>query len=99
MIRVVKVNTAHNNFTRYMGRCWAGLPESIFHNPFHVRDWGHGVAIEKFAEYWYAPEQSRLRCLALELIKDGEVLGCWCRPLACHCDIIVGYLEWKRRLL
>lgn len=84
---------------RYMGRAWAGFAESIFHNPFHVRDWGHGIAIEKFAEYFYAPEQKWLREAALRDIRDDETLGCWCKPNACHCDIIVGYLEWKRRLL
>ena len=26
----------------------------------------------------------------------GKVLGCWCKPLPCHGDVIVEYLEGKK---
>lgn len=94
-LKVVKVNSKQNNFTLYCGRAWAGLPESAFHNPFHVgKDGTLEEVIAKFAAYWYAPEQWDLRRAAWYLAED-EVLGCWCKPRACHCDIIAGYLEWR----
>jgi len=31
----------------------------------------------------------RVKVLALK----GKKLGCWCKPLRCHCDVIVEYLE------
>ncbi len=26
----------------------------------------------------------------------GKILGCWCKPLACHGDVIVEYLEGEQ---
>ncbi len=26
---------------------------------------------------------------ALRELKEDSILGCWCKPLACHCDVIV----------
>lgn len=26
---------------------------------------------------------------ALRELKENSVLGCWCKPKACHCDIII----------
>ena len=96
-IKVVRINKARNNFTTYIGRAWAGLVESIFHNPFRIgRDGTRAEVIVKFAEYWYAPEQEALRKTALIMIQDDDILGCYCAPLRCHGDIIAGYLEWKR---
>ena len=30
---------------------------------------------------------------ALRELKEDSVLGCWCKPKACHCDVIVEV--WK----
>ena len=40
------------------------------------------------------PEQWDVRRAAWYLSKDA-VLGCWCKPEACHGDIIAGYLAWR----
>lgn len=99
MIKIVKINKPQNNFTLYCGRDWAGLKCSEFHNPFHVgKDGDREEVLLKFAEYWYAPEQKWLRLFALLVISDDEILGCWCKPKECHCDIIAGYVHWKRNL-
>ena len=96
MIRVVKVNRQQNNFTRYMGRTWAGLSESPYHNPFHVgRDGSREEVLLKFILYWYAEPQRELRQRAVREIGPDDVLGCWCHPLTCHCDIIAGYVAWR----
>ena len=46
-------------------------------------------AVRKFEEYLISNE---------DLMKDlpslkGKVLGCWCKPKACHGDILVKYID------
>lgn len=82
----------------YIGREWAGWLPSVFYNPFHIgQDGSRAMVIVKFAEYFYAPEQAWLREQALQLIGPDDTLGCWCKPLACHGDIIAGYVNWKHQ--
>lgn len=93
MNKVVHVNRA--KFDIYMGREWAGHQRSPWHNPFRITGGIRGSAIERFAVYFYAPEQKWLRDKALEEIGPDDILGCWCAPLPCHSDIVAGYLAWK----
>lgn len=44
-------------------------------------------AVDRYREWIMAPEQSELRQLAKKLLK-GKRLGCWCKPLACHGDVL-----------
>lgn len=98
MITVVKVNRDQSNFTRYCGREWAGLPRSRYHNPYHGgKVGGRENAILKFIFYFWNPDAPSLRHQAATEIDENEILGCWCHPLDCHCDIIAGYVNWKRR--
>jgi Domain of unknown function (DUF4326) len=94
MNRVVHVNREH--FDIYMGREWAGHACSIWHNPFRIKSGIRGTALLEFADYFFSPEQKWLRDAAITEISDGAVLGCWCNPLACHADMVAGYLHWKR---
>lgn len=94
MNRIVHVN--RERFHVYMGREWAGHKRSPWHNPFKIVGGVRGTAIERFAVYFYAPEQAWLRLKALQEIGRDSVLGCWCAPLSCHADIVAGYLAWKR---
>lgn len=35
---------------------------------------------------------------ALRELKEDSVLGCWCKPRACHCDVIVEvWTDLRRR--
>jgi len=98
MVTVVKTRREWNgyNCTHYIGRAWAGFNCSPFHNPYHVGlDGNRNEVILKFADYWYASEQKRLRERALFILGPTSILGCWCKPLACHGDIIAGYVNWK----
>jgi hypothetical protein len=101
VVKVVKVRPGGScPGVQYIGRAWAGYPESIFHNPFHVgRDGDREEVLLKFINYWYAPDQWGLRLaarlLTLNNLSDEDViLGCWCKPLGCHGDIIAGYIDW-----
>ena len=97
MVKVIKMypGIADRHNIRYIGRGWAGYSESIFQNPFHLRGGHRTECLLKFIVYWYAPEQLWLRKEALKLIGPNDTLGCWCKPLGCHGDIIAGYVNWK----
>lgn len=30
----------------------------------------------------------------LKLLKEGDLLGCWCTPKACHCDVLTKAWQW-----
>lgn len=92
MTRVVHVRKA--KYDVYIGREWDEFPLSPFGNPFPLDgQMTRQECLLAFAEYWYAPEQRWLRKLSLGL--KGLILACWCKPRACHGDIIAGYVDWK----
>lgn len=92
------VTVAHihkNRFAVYIGRAYSMMPQSPFHNPFHIgKDGNREEVLLKFAVYWYAPEQKSLRVLARNTLAYCT-LGCWCAPRRCHGDIIAGYINWR----
>jgi len=76
----------------YMGG-WE-LPESIWHNPFKIdKDDPNSrkKVIEQFDKYFEENQnlQNKLHLLS------GKVLGCWCKPEACHGDVIVKHFRKK----
>lgn len=72
------VNCKTSSYDVYCGR------PSKWGNPFHIgKDGTRKEVIAKFKTYLFESE----------LINDieelrGKVLGCWCKPLPCHCDIL-----------
>ena len=65
---------------------YIGRP-SKWGNPFEIgRDGTREQVIEKFREYLIS-NQVLMRDLS-EL--RGKTLGCWCKPEACHGDVLVG---------
>ena len=47
---------------------------------------------------WKRPSRTQLMAELAKLEAMPEVkLLCWCAPLACHCDVIKSYLEWKHK--
>ncbi len=86
MTRVVNKNK--EPFDHYCGR------PSIFGNPFVIgKDGTRDEVIEKYRVYFY----DRIRIDAnfrSEVLKlKDKTLGCFCKPLACHLDIIAEYLD------
>lgn len=71
----------------YVGRKGGGL----FGNPFVVKP--REAAIQLFEAYFYARLNSDLQ-FAFEVGRlSGRVLVCHCKPLACHGDVIAGFLN------
>jgi hypothetical protein len=66
------------------------LRRSIWANPFTVKECGSAEkACEKY-EKWIRTQPELLERLP-EL--RNKVLGCWCKPGACHGDVLVRLLE------
>ena len=67
---------------------------TIFGNPFMMRtEADRRDVLHHFEKYFYDRLRKDIvfRCRVLRL--KGEKLGCWCKPKACHGDIIAEYLE------
>ena len=79
------VNLRKNKYDVYIGR------GSKWGNPFKIgRDGNREEVIEKYREYIM---QSGLLSHLEEL--RNKTLGCFCKPLACHGDVLVELLEKK----
>jgi len=79
------VNKKHSNYDVDIGR------PSIWGNPYIIgRDGDRATVVAKYKEHFLG--SFHLKQLATEKLK-GKVLGCYCKPKACHGDIIVDFLE------
>ena len=76
------VNLKYDEYDVYIGR------GSILGNPFTVKQYGRKKAIQKYKEYLLAKINSNeISKEYLRSLKDKK-LGCYCKPLDCHGDII-----------
>jgi hypothetical protein len=67
---------------------------TVFGNPFIIgRDGTREEVIELYKDYFY--ERLSNDPDFKEAVDDlnGDVLGCWCKPLPCHGDVIAEYLN------
>ena len=76
------VHCKKDNYDIYCGR------PSIWQNPYKIGE--HGTrkqVIEKYKKYLLANQE------LLDKIHElrGKVLGCWCAPMACHCDVLADF--------
>lgn len=84
----VAVNVRQEQCDVYCGR---GGP---FGNPFVIgRDGTRTEVIEKYRQYFYSDRAQSLRALVSRTIRKGQRLGCFCKPLPCHCDVLVEYVN------
>lgn len=95
---VVNVKTVKGEFV-YIGRkvrngLW-GCPQSKWHNPFHLRDHGNDrdLVLKRYRDYIL--REPELLASLHEL--KGKQLACWCKPKACHGDVLVELIEEQER--
>ena len=69
----------------YIGRRKSDVPGSKWGNPYYVHDHGRKRAIQKYEERLRS--SSVLMRSIIEL--RGKTLGCSCKPLPCHGDVLV----------
>tara|TARA_R100000781_G_scaffold5959_1_gene6406 strand:- start:1067 stop:1321 length:255 start_codon:yes stop_codon:yes gene_type:complete len=66
---------------------------TIFGNPFRIGiDGNREEVIKKYEEWIIKDEQLILRNKMKKELK-GKILGCWCKPLPCHGDIIIKIIK------
>lgn len=75
------VHVRKHPFTLYIGRACAEFPESKWHNPYHA-SCGRFNCLRMYECYVRAHLWNDLHEL------DGQTLGCWCKPKACHGDVL-----------
>jgi hypothetical protein len=81
MIRVVHVRK--EPFTLYIGRAFGGeFEQSKWANPFQVWNRGRFNCLHEFETY----ARRELWHMLHEL--DNQTLGCWCKPKACHGEVL-----------
>lgn len=103
------VNIKKENCTHFCGRkssykvgITKGEDYSILGNPFSVKPWGvytRHESIQKFKTYAQLEMKKKgefyNKIVELtKLTKTQDIkLGCFCKPLACHCDVIISLIK------
>ncbi|MEW5985054.1 MAG: DUF4326 domain-containing protein [Chloroflexota bacterium] len=84
----------------YVGRAnhRAGLPASPLANPYQVATSGRQQAISQYRCWLWQRIQSGDEAViaALKSISADTVLVCWCKPEACHGDVVRAAAEWLK---
>lgn len=84
MSNTTVVHCKQGKFDIYIGR------GSRWGNPFKIgKDGTREEVIKKYRD-WISKQPGLLSSLG-EL--RGKVLGCWCKPKACHGDVLIELLE------
>lgn len=92
MTRAARPRVVHcqkDPYTLYIGRMTPGIPGSKWANPFRIGSDGPREAVIAKYKAWIVGQSSLMSSLH-EL--RGETLGCWCKPAACHGDVLVELL-------
>lgn len=70
---------------------------SCIGNPFHLKDINNEQqrkeVIDLYRQYFYSRIARDPVFKQYVLSLKGKRIGCFCKPLSCHLDIIVEYLE------
>jgi hypothetical protein len=85
MAKCTVANKRTSDFDVYIGR------PSEFGNPYPVGTHGRAKCIELYRQSFYDRIDNDLAFRTLVLTLAGKRLGCFCKPLACHGDVIA---EW-----
>lgn len=81
------VNLKKEDYDVYCGR------GSIFGNPFEIGiDGPRDMVIKRYKEWFNHLLKDELFVAELKKLKDKK-LGCYCKPLACHCDVIAEHIN------
>ncbi len=82
------VNKYREPFDIYIGR------PSLFGNPYRIGpDGSREDVIQKYREYFYHRLETDPVFKRDVLNLRGKRLGCYCKPQACHGDVIAEYLN------
>lgn len=88
------VNKFKEPYDIYIGR---GSP---WGNPFPIDDASGNtreVVIEKYRSHLFRQVQHGEITIQQLISLDGKTLGCFCKPKACHGDVIASAAAWAKR--
>lgn len=78
------VNLRHAPYDTYIGR------GSIWGNPFRIGENGdRATVLRLYRDYLLSDDELLLRLPELQ----GKVLGCFCKPSACHGDLLAALAD------
>lgn len=87
------VNLKVSSYDVYIGRAGRGQ-DGYFGNPIKLKIGdSKGSTLAKYKEYFDNRVQHDTEFRNKILSLKGKVLGCFCKPHACHGDIIAEYLN------
>jgi len=68
--------------------------KSVFGNPYHIgKDGTREECIEKYRAYFHRRlETDAIFASMIDKLRNCTLI-CWCKPQACHGDVIVEYLD------
>lgn len=96
-MQTVVVTIYKEQFDVYIGRAGRG-EDGYFGNPFRM---GSGIsredAVQKFQKYFTERIQKDSEFKRRVLALTGKRLGCFCKPKACHGDVIADWLNKKEQ--
>jgi hypothetical protein len=101
MFKIVNGVKVGFNGRYYIGRANAGKAGSILQNPFHIgKDGTREEVILMFKRYlWNCIKEKN--AVYHELMRLAELehdleFACFCKPHACHGDVIIAAIEWLK---
>jgi hypothetical protein len=101
MSKTTVVNIKNDKYDVYIGRwrkygCFHGY-NGYFGNPFPITEsCDREQCIAKFRDYFYKRiTTDKVFAQKVKQLK-GKVLGCFCKPQACHGDIIAEFLNGSK---
>lgn len=87
------VNLYKEHYDVYIGRAGKGQ-DGYFGNPIRLqKGQSRGETIAAYKQYFYARLASDTEFKQRIHELKGKRLGCFCKPNACHGDVIVEYLN------
>lgn len=100
MRKTIVVNLKYKSYTAYIGRFPSvsnpPVERNKFANPYRIGPDGtrEDVIAKHKKDFYNNPELQEAVWNELR----GEVLGCFCKSLACHGDTYVEYIENRERI-
>jgi hypothetical protein len=86
------VNMKTDDFDVYIGR------PSILGNPFAIgKDGDRKEVLEKYEKYFLERVENDPIFRKAVMNAKGKVLGCFCKPLDCHGDVIAKWVDSQEK--
>ena len=93
-IRTKVVNIEDNRHAIYIGKKTKERDKSYFASPFSFSpNEDRELTLKKYSDYFYYRIEIDSIFLGEIMKLKNRIIGCTCKPLACHGDIIANFLD------